>query len=57
MLENAGVFRHALSLSLSLKNSVWKTPFGTLRPWVSLLPLYLLHGGRVVGPSAGRGTL
>ena len=43
MLENAGVFRYAFSLwrgfPLSqaevrkLKNTVWKTPFGTLRSW------------------------
>ena len=41
MLENTGVFRHSLSLCMgflllqaelrNLKNTVWKTPFRTLR--------------------------
>ena len=40
MLEKTGVFRHSSSLSMgfplsqaavrTLKNTVWKTPFGTL---------------------------
>ena len=56
MLENAGVFRHAFSLwtgfplsqaeVTNLKNTVWKTPFGTLRILgISvLLHLHFLQG-------------
>ena len=62
MLENTGVFRHSLCLCTgfpllqtglrNLKNTVWKTPFGTLGMNVGHSVLYLTSPKFRQGPQS-----